>query len=114
MKFLNYADKVQVMTAARRKGNISVDHKNVMSCFISADLLKHRKLFDSAKRELASLSISELRYGIIHPAKLLVTFKGKRHIFDVAPQAEAFVQQLKSKHPTHPEASESASDSEQR
>ena len=97
MKFLNYADKVRVMKAARSKGKILVDDKNVMFFpDVSADLLKRRKVFDSAKKELASLSIHDLRYGIIHPATLLVTIKGRRHTFDTASEAEAFVQELKS------------------
>ena len=97
MKFLNYADKVRVMKAARSKGRILVDDKNVIFFpDVSAYLLKRRKVFDSAKKELASLSNRDLRYGIIHPATLLVTIKGRRHTFDTASEAEAFVQELKS------------------
>ena len=97
MKFLNYADKVRVRKAARSKGRILVDDKNVMFFpDVSVDLLKRRKVFDSAKKELASLSNRDLRYGIIHPATLLVTIKGRRHTFDTASEAEAFVQELKS------------------
>ncbi|KAF3839082.1 hypothetical protein F7725_017799 [Dissostichus mawsoni] len=51
---------------------------------ISAELLKRRKVFDGVKRELASLSISDLRYRIVHPAKLLITHNRKRHVFDKA------------------------------
>lgn len=47
------------------------------------------------KRELASLSVPDLRYGIIHPAKLLVTAMGRQHVFDTALAAEAFVRKLK-------------------
>ena len=97
MKFLNYADKVRVMKAARIKGKILVDNQRVLFFpDVSADLLKWRKVFDTAKKELASLSIPDLRYGIIHPAKLLVTVGGRRRIFDMATEAEAFVRGLKS------------------
>lgn len=97
MKFLNYADKEQVMKAARAKGKIPVDNKKVMFFpDFSADLLKRRKAFDAAKKLLTSLSIQDLRYGIIHPATLLVTVKGRRHTFNTASAAEAFVQGLES------------------
>ena len=58
---------------------------------VSADLLKRRKVFDSAKKELSSLSMRDLRYGIIHPATLLVMVIGRRHTFNTALEAEAFV-----------------------
>lgn len=96
MKFLNYADKSRVMKAARNKGEILYDNQRIMFFpDVSADLVRRRKVFDSVKKELASLSIPTLRYGIIHPAKLLVTVKGRRHIFDTAAGAKDFVRGLK-------------------
>lgn len=96
MKFLNYADRSRVMKAARSKGEILYDNQRVMFFpDVSADLVRRRKVFDAVKKELASLSIPTLRYGIIHPAKLLVTVKGKRHIFDTAAGAKDFVHRLK-------------------
>ena len=62
---------------------------------ISAELLKRRKVFDSVKKELASLAIPSLRYDIIHPAELLVTVSGERHIYDTAQGAEALARALK-------------------
>lgn len=97
MKFLNYADKVRVMKAARNKGKTLVGDKSVMFFpDVSGDLLKCRKVFDAAKKELASLSIRDLRYGIIHPATLLVTIRGRRHTFVTAPETQAFVRKLKA------------------
>ena len=96
MKFLNYADKSRVMQAARMKGPILLDNQRVMFFpDISAELLKRRKVFDGVKRELASLSISDLRYGIVHPAQLLITHNRKCHVFDTAAAAERFVQELR-------------------
>lgn len=96
MKFLKYADKFRVMKASRSKGEILYDNQRVMfSPDVSADLVRRRKIFDSVKKELASLSIPTLRYGIIHPAKLLVTVEGRRHIFDTAAAAKDFVHGLK-------------------
>lgn len=97
MKFLNYANKVRVMKAARNKGKILVGDKSIMYFpDVSVDLVKCRKVFDATKKELASLSICDLRYGIIHPATLLVTIRGRQHTFVTPPEAEAFVQKLKA------------------
>lgn len=95
IKFLNYADKTRVMKAARMKGPLSLDNQRIMLFpDVSADLLKQRKVFDQVKKHLASLSIPGLRYGIVHPAKLLITYQGRRHIFDTTAAAEKFVQGL--------------------
>uniref|UniRef100_M3ZUA0 HAT C-terminal dimerisation domain-containing protein n=1 Tax=Xiphophorus maculatus TaxID=8083 RepID=M3ZUA0_XIPMA len=63
---------------------------------VSAELLKKRKIFDQVKKDLSSISLElpELRYGVVHPATLLVTYKKKRHAFDKAAEAESFVLQL--------------------
>ncbi|KAK7877080.1 hypothetical protein WMY93_021953 [Mugilogobius chulae] len=96
MKFLNYADKTRVMRAAREMGTVLYEGKKVMFFpDISSELLKQRKTYDPVKKLLASFSIPDLRFGIIHPAKLLVTHKGKRHVFDNASQANVFAQQFK-------------------
>ncbi|KAK7895564.1 hypothetical protein WMY93_020889 [Mugilogobius chulae] len=100
MKFLNYADKVKAMAAARRKGTVYYDGKKVMFFQdFSTDLIKQRKTFDTVKRLLSSLSIPDLRFGIIHPAKMLVTYQGKRHIFNNASEASTFAKQLKEEEP---------------
>uniref|UniRef100_A0A3Q1C1U7 L1 transposable element RRM domain-containing protein n=1 Tax=Amphiprion ocellaris TaxID=80972 RepID=A0A3Q1C1U7_AMPOC len=92
MKFLNFADKVRVIQAARKKGNIFVDNNKVMFFpDLSSDLLKRRKVFDPVRKELASHSIRGLRYGIIYPATLLVTVRGRRHTFDTKSGAETFL-----------------------
>lgn len=97
MKFLNYADKSRVLKAARSAGHLSCDNQRI-SFFpdVSTDLLKRRKVFDSVKKQLATLSCPDLRYGIVHPAKLLITIKGRRHTFDNPSRAEEFVRGLKA------------------
>ncbi|CAL8365917.1 unnamed protein product [Arctogadus glacialis] len=51
--------------------------------------------FDQVKKDLAALSIPSLRYGVAHPATLLITHKGKRHTFDAVRTAEDFVKELR-------------------
>ncbi|CAL8348891.1 unnamed protein product [Boreogadus saida] len=53
------------------------------------------KAFDQVKKDLAALSIPSLRYGVAHPATLLITYKGKRHSFDAVRTAEDFVKELR-------------------
>lgn len=98
MKFLNYADKTRVMKAARMKGPILLDNQRIrVFPDVSVELLKRRKVFDQVKKDLASLSIPDLHYGIIHLAKLFVTYDRKQHIFDTASAAETFVQELRDR-----------------
>ena len=97
MKRLNYADKTRIIRAARLKGPILLDNQRIMFFpDVSADLLKRRKAFDPVKKDLAALSIPTLRYGVAHPATLLITFKGKRHTFDTVKAAEDFVKEIRN------------------
>lgn len=97
MKLLNFADKTRIMNAARLKGPILLDNQRIMFFpDVSADLFKHRKALDPVKKDLAALSIPTLRYGVAHPATLLITYKGKRHTFDVVRTAEDFVKEMRS------------------
>lgn len=98
MKFLNYADKVRIQKAARAKGTVMLDKSKLMLFSdVSADLHKKRKRFDMVKKGLRELNIPELRYGILHPATLCVTYKGKRHLFNSPPDAQRFLQDFKDK-----------------
>ncbi len=97
MKFLNYADKVRTLKAARAKAIVMLDKRKLMFFpDVSAELHKKRKRFDAVKKDLRDLNILELRYGILHPATLCVTHKGKRHLFDNPPDAQRFLQDLKA------------------
>ncbi len=97
MKFLNYADKVRTLKAARAKAIVMLDKRKLMFFpDVSAELHKKRKRFDTVKKDLRDLNILELCYGILHPAILCVTYKGKRHLFDNPPDAQRFLQDLKA------------------
>lgn len=100
IKFLNFTDKMQVMRAARKMNTLIYEGKKVMFFpDFSVDLRKQRRLFDPVKRQLAELRGRDLRFGLIYPAKLLVTFEGKRRIFDTPTEANVFVQRLKASEP---------------
>lgn len=97
VKLLNYADKARIMKAARLKSPILLDNRKVMFFpDASSELLKHQKAFDPLKKDLAFSSVASLRYGIVHPVQLLITYKGKRHTFEEVSTAERFVRELKS------------------
>ncbi|KAK9960080.1 hypothetical protein ABG768_010156 [Culter alburnus] len=49
----------------------------------------------TTRKDLRDLNIPELRYGILHPATLCVTYKGKRHLFNSPPDAQRFLHDLK-------------------
>lgn len=74
MKILNYTDKIRIIRTTRLKGPILPDSQKVLFFpIISVNLLKQRKAFEPVRKDLASLSIPALRYGIVQPAKLVIT-----------------------------------------
>ena len=93
VKFLNYVDKFRLMNAARSKYSVITRESWLSLTFLpscsSAGMFSIQRM-----KELASLPIPDLQYGIVHPAKLLVTFEGKQHIFNMAPGAGTFVGRL--------------------
>ncbi|KAI2647246.1 LINE-1 type transposase domain-containing protein 1 [Labeo rohita] len=96
MKFLNYTDKVRTLKAARAVGTVMLDKIKLMFFSdMSAELDKNLKRFDAVKKDLRDLNFPELCYGILHPATLCVTYKGKSHLFDNPSDAQRFLQDLK-------------------
>ena len=94
MKFLNYKDKEAVMRAARAKKQVL--YKNDPVRFyqdVTAETHKKLKEFEEARRQLRSLG---LRYGMIPPARLIVTYKERSHIFNSADEAELFIKKIQS------------------
>lgn len=92
MKFLNYKDKEAVMRAAKTKRQIL--YKNQPVRFyqdVAAEMHKKVKTFGEARRQLQLLG---LRYGIIHPGRLIVTYKDRSHIFNNAKEAEVFIKKV--------------------
>lgn len=94
MKFLNYKDKEAVMKAARAKKQIHYKNHPVRLCHdVTAEMHKKLKEFEEARRQLRTLG---LRYGMIHPARLIVTYKERSHIFNSADEAERFIKKIQS------------------
>lgn len=60
---------------------------------MAAGVHKKQKEFDEARRQLRSMG---LWYGIIPPARLLVTYKERSHIFNNHGEAEDFIRQIRS------------------
>ena len=92
MKFLNYKDKEAVMRAAKTKQQIL--YKNQPVRFyqdMAADMHKKVRAFGEARRQLQALG---LRYGIIPPARLIVTYKDSSHIFSNANEAQDFIRKI--------------------
>lgn len=88
MRFQNYKDRMEIMAAARaRKEILYEDHQIRFYPDLAAGLLLLRKQFDSARQELRNLGI---RHGLIHTAKLLVTYKDRTYTFKTPTEAEDF------------------------
>lgn len=94
MKFLNFRDKELVTRAAKTKREVR--YKNHTVRFyqdVAAGVHKKQKQFDEARRQLRLMG---LRYGIIPPARLLVTYKERSHIFNNRVEAEDFIKRIRS------------------
>ena len=55
-------------------------------------LQEKRKKYDAVKKNLRARGMED--FGIIHPARLLLTHQGQRHVFDSPAEAENFVNNL--------------------
>lgn len=96
MKFLIYKDKGVVMRAAWAKRQVLYKNQPVrLYQDMTADTYKMLKEFEKARRQLCLLG---LRYGMIPPAWLIVTYKQRSHIFNSADEAERFVTKIQSKY----------------
>lgn len=94
MKFLNFRDKELVMRAAKTKREVRYKNQTVRFYQdVAAGVHKKQKQFDEVRRQLRSLG---LRYGIILPARLLVTYKEWPHIFNNHVEAEDFIKWIRS------------------
>lgn len=94
MKFLNYKDKEAVIKAARAKKQVLYNNHPVRFYQdVTAEMHKKLKEFEEARRQLRSLG---LRYGMIPPARLIVTYNERSHIFNGADEAERFIKKIQS------------------
>lgn len=93
LKFLNHRDKVKVMNMARDKGKMMHGTHQIMFFHDHPQSLQEkRKKYDAVKKNLRARGIKD--FGIIHPARLLLTHEGQRHVFDSPTAAERFVNNL--------------------
>lgn len=93
MKFLNYQDKVRVMSAARKKGKVMYrEHQIMFFPDLSVEVQKQRCQYNDVKLKLRAL---HLDFGLIFPAKMKIFHKGSRHQFNTPEEVEAFIQQIR-------------------
>lgn len=93
MKFLNYKDKLAVTEAARAKKEIKYKDQQVRFYpDLAEGIQKMRKQFDPIRKELRNLGI---RHGLIHPARLLITYEGKTCTLKTPQEAQDFIQEIR-------------------
>ena len=93
MKFLNYKDKTTVIKAARAKRPILFkNHQVRLYEALTTGLHKKQKEFDAVKQQRRAMGI---RYGMIPPARLLVTHNGQSRTFNQPAEAQNFVKNLR-------------------
>ncbi len=92
MRFLNYKDKQAVIAAARAKKDIRYKDQQIRFYVdLATGIHQLRKQFDPIRQELRDLGI---RNGVIHPARLLVTYKEKTRTFKTPNEAREFIKKI--------------------
>ena len=100
MKFLNYQDKMRVMSAARRRGKVMYEGRHVMFFpDLSTDVQNQRKQYNQVKQQLREMDIN---FGLIFPAKMRVIHQGERHLFNSPSEVEAFIKRLRQRRDAGP------------
>ncbi|KAF0036629.1 hypothetical protein F2P81_011941 [Scophthalmus maximus] len=88
VRFHRYIDKERVLLWAKEHRNMTYRGHNIKFYEdFSAAVAKRRAAFNQVKSLLFKKGI---RFGMIYPARLRVTFNGMTHIFDCPEQAELF------------------------
>lgn len=101
MKFLNCRDKENAMRAARAKKSVLFENHSIrIYPDHSAETHRQQRLFDPVKRQLQSMG---LRYGLLYPATMVVTYNGQQHFFKTVLDAEAFVKKIQQDPESSPE-----------
>ena len=81
-----------VTKAARAKKQILYKDQQVRFYQdLAAGVPKRQKTFDNVRQKLRNLGI---RYGMLLPARLLVTYKDKSHTFENPSAVENFIKQI--------------------
>lgn len=92
MKFLNYKDKQAVISAMRNKKDVRYKDQQVkIYPDLATGIHQLRKQFDPIRQELRNLKV---RHGVIHPAKLIVTYKERTYTFKSAKEAREFINNI--------------------
>ena len=88
VRFHRYIDKERVLHWAKEHRDISYrGHSIKFYEDFSAAVAKRRAAFNQVKSLLFKRG---MRFGMIYPARLRVTFNGVNHVFDSPEQAELF------------------------
>lgn len=86
VRLLSYEVKLRV--AAELGGSLIYVEKRISIYLdLSVETVKQRATFDEVRSQLRKL---KLRCGFIHPAKLILTFYNKTHLFSTAKEAQNF------------------------
>lgn len=89
--FHRYIDKERVLLWAKEHRNMTYRGHNIKFYEdFSPAVAKRRAAFNQVKSLLFK---KEIRFGMIYPARLRVTFNGATHIFDSPEQAELFYEE---------------------
>ncbi|RVE70636.1 hypothetical protein OJAV_G00066540 [Oryzias javanicus] len=92
MRFLNYKDKLAVVSAARVQKEVRYKEQRVrLYPDLAAGVHQLQKQLDTVREDLRKLGI---KHGVIHPAKLLVTYEGKTHAFKTSAEAREFLKKI--------------------
>lgn len=79
----------EILRLSREKGELYFRERRVhIFQDWPADVARRRAAFKDVKARLRG--VPGVRYGLLHPAKLQVTFQGKREVFDKPEDVEAF------------------------
>lgn len=95
-----YRDCVNILRLAREKQRIKLKDMSI-SVFpdFTARVAKARAAFNSARQQLRGLQ--GVRFGILHPAKLRITFNGKEKTFVDPKEAETYIAKSITPFATH-------------
>lgn len=93
--FPNYKDKQAVLQAAQDRKDIHYNNQQVrFSSDLAMGLLQQRREFDSIWEKLRKKNI---RHGVAYPAKRLVAYGGKTHVFKTPVEASMFLKNGQAK-----------------
>ncbi|KAK1892526.1 Dual specificity testis-specific protein kinase 2 [Dissostichus eleginoides] len=97
MKFLNDRDKMTVLKAVRAKKQLLYKDRPVRFYpDLAAGIHNKQKEFDTVRQKLRTMGIG---YGMLLPAKLLVTYKDKTQTFENPADVEAFIRRIEEEMP---------------